>query len=154
MNTTHRPYRQDADQREREAILKNDRANTFAGRAQAEADEIQGRWAQEHKATVIGTGPVVYPRLPENSWTHDPTGFEPSLGIDVNAVEPCGEKFEIEAMATSTTGSHQPAPPRHDERGSVGSPLAGADERSIVCDPSDDDVEPTAPASNPKRRRA
>src|SRR6516162_6063265 len=101
--TTRRPYHQDLDQRERERLLRNDlRANTFAGRAQAEADEIQGRWAQEHKATVIGAGPVEYPRLPENSWTNDPTGVEPPLNIDVNTVEPCGEKFEIEAIGDVT----------------------------------------------------
>jgi hypothetical protein len=125
MNTiTHRPVRTDITMKEKEAVLRNDqRANTFAGRAQAEADEIQGRWAQEHKATVIGAGPVQYPRLPENSWTNDPTGVEPSLGIDVNTVEPCGEKFEIDAIGDPTTGSHQPAPPRHDERGSVGPPF-------------------------------
>jgi hypothetical protein len=120
---TTRPYHQNSDQREREAILRNDRANTFAGRAQAEADDVRGRWAQEHKATVIGAGPVVYPRLPENSWTNDPTGVEPSLGIDVNAVEPCGEKFEIEALGDG-------------EAVAQSSPLAGETVSASVDDPS------------------
>jgi hypothetical protein len=125
MNT--RPYHQNSGQRERERLLRNDRANTFAGRAQAEADEIQGRWAQEHKAAVIGTGPVQYPRLPESSWVNDPVPPEEPLGLDVNAVEPCGEKFEIEELGDPATGSHQPASaPRHDERGFVGPPLAAA----------------------------
>jgi hypothetical protein len=94
---TQRPYHQNSDQREREAVMRNDRANTFAGRASAEADEIQGRWAQEHKATVIGTGPVEYPRLPENSWTNDPTGVEPPLNYSVEAHEPVGEYREVQA---------------------------------------------------------
>jgi hypothetical protein len=166
MNTTHRPYHQSADQREREAILRNDRANTFAGRAQAEADDVRGRWAQINKFDVVGATPTPqYPAGP--NWSVDPTGLEPPLGIDVNAVEPCGEKFEIDAMATSATGSHQPASaPRHDERGFVGSPLAGAKANASVDDPSrtggaeaptavallSADGEP--PAINPKPRRA
>jgi hypothetical protein len=153
MNT--RPYHQSADQRERERLLRNDRANTFAGRAQAEADEIQGRWAQEHKATVIGTSDATaqYPKLPSGPWA-DPVQIppEPALGFSVEDHEPVGTipevQASIDAIGDPATGSHQPAPsPRHDERGFVGSPLAGADERSIVCDPSDDDVEPVAPAN-------
>jgi hypothetical protein len=142
MNTiTHRPYHQDADQRERERILRNDRANTFAGRAQAEADDVRGRWAQEHKATVIGAGPVEYPRLPENSWTHDPVPPEGPVGVSVEDLEPVGEPREIlaslETIGDPTTGSHQPASsPRHDERGFVGPPLAGAKANASVDDPS------------------
>jgi hypothetical protein len=90
-------YRNKSSQQEREAILKNDRANTFAGRAQAEADDVRGRWAQEHKATVIGTGPVVYPRLPENSWTHDSVPPEGPLGVSVDQHEAVGEFGEVQA---------------------------------------------------------
>src|SRR6516162_6405898 len=104
--TTRRPYHQDLDQRERERLLRNDlRANTFAGRAQAEADEIQGRWAQEHKAAVIGAGPVEYPRLPENSWTHDPVPPEGPLGVSVEDHEPVGEPREILASLDGTTNT-------------------------------------------------
>jgi hypothetical protein len=161
MNTiTHRPYHQSADQREREAILRNNRANTFAGRAQAEADEIQGRWAQEHKAAVIGTGPVEYPRLPENSWTHDPVPPEGPLGVSVEDHEPVGEPEEVraslETIGDPATGSHQPASaPRHDERGFVGSPLgAAAVAPSEVPASSSPDVERAAANPTPKPRRA
>jgi len=149
-------FRNDTSQKERAEVLKNDQAvqkNTFLSHTHSDEG---GRYAKPQ--TVIGATPTVqYPTAAPN-WSVDPVGTEPPLGLEVNAVEPCGEYREVQAsieeLGDPATGSHQPAPPRHDERGSVGSPLAGADERSIVCDPSDDDVEPTAPASNPKRRRA
>jgi hypothetical protein len=102
MNTTaiHRPVRTDADQRERERILRNDvRAATYAGRAEAEADEIQGRFAAIEKATVIGTGVSDYPRLPETNWTHDPVPPEAPLGLSVEDHEPVGEVGEIAASS-------------------------------------------------------
>jgi hypothetical protein len=143
MNTTHRPYRQDADQRERADILKNDlRQNTMHGRASAELDlENTGRFAKPH--ALIGEGAPEYPRLPENSWTNDPTGVEPSLGIDVNAVEPCGEKFEIEALGDATTETVVDQ--------SVASPLAAAVASSEVS-ASPADVERAAAIPNPKPR--
>jgi hypothetical protein len=101
-------FRNDASQRERERILRND---TFQSRAQAEADEIQGRFAQEHKATVIGTGPVQYPMAAPN-WSADPVGVEPPLGQDVNAQEPVGEAFEI-ANLTGATVRASDATPSH-----------------------------------------
>jgi hypothetical protein len=136
-------YQNKSSQAEREAILRNDRANTFAGRAQAEADEIQGRWAQEHKATVTGTGPVEYPMVAPN-WSVDPTGVEPPLGMDVNTVEPCGEKFEIDALGDVTTEAVRVGP-------QSASPLAAAVAPSEVP-ASPADVERAAANPTPKRR--
>jgi hypothetical protein len=88
-------YQNKSSQQEREAILRNDRANTFAGRASAELDlENSGRHAKPN--TVIGVdGPPDYPRLPENSWTHDPVPPEGPLGVSVEDHEPVGENFEL-----------------------------------------------------------
>jgi hypothetical protein len=153
MNTiTHRPVRTDITMKEKEAVLRNDlRANTFAGRAQAEADDVRGRWAEINKSNVVGATPTPqYPAGP--NWSVDPTGVEPPLGIDVNAVEPCGEKFEIEEFGDPATGSHQPAPPRHDERGSVGPPLGAAADAPSEVPASSSDVlsAPQSPTPNPK----
>jgi hypothetical protein len=125
-------YQNKSSQAEREAELRNDQrvrsGHTFQSRAIAEADDVRGRWAEINKSNVVGATPrVEYPRLPENSWTNDPTGVEPSLGIDVNAVEPCGEKFEIEALDDVTTVF---------DGQSVASPLAGVTATASVDDPS------------------
>jgi hypothetical protein len=53
----------------------NNAASTFQSRAIAEADEIQGRFAQINKVNVVGSEAAAqYPRLPENSWANHPTG--------------------------------------------------------------------------------
>ena len=48
-------YRNTSTQAERAEALQNDkavqRANTFAGRAQAEADDVRGRWAEINNPT-------------------------------------------------------------------------------------------------------
>jgi hypothetical protein len=172
MTDATKPYTNTTTQAERAETLQNDkavqRANTFAGRAQAEADEIQGRWAQEHKATVIGSdGAPTYPQLPASSPWHDVVEpVEPPLGFDVNAVEAVGEKFEIEALGDVTTpeastavGIAQPQP--------VALPVAGATAPTSVDDPSTlarakapkavsaspaDGEPPAIPNSKPNRR--
>jgi hypothetical protein len=58
------------------------------------------------------------------NWSVDPAGIEPPLNIDVNAVEPCGEKFEIEALGDVTEAVAQ------------SSPLAGATATPVSNDPS------------------
>ena len=126
-------FRNDTSQKERAEVLKNDRAvqkNTFLSHTHSEEG---GRYAKPQ--TVIGATPTVqYPRAAPN-WSVDPTGVEPPLGIDVNTVEPCGEKFEIEALGDPTTPEAstavdiaQPQP--------VALPLAGAKANASVDDPS------------------
>ena len=144
MNT--RPYHQNSDQREREAVLRND---TFQSRAQAEADDVRGRWAQEHKATVTGTGPVQYPRLPESSWVNDPVPPEQPLGLDINTVEAVGTIPEIQAsieeLGDAATEAVRVGP-------QSASPLAAADVPSEVP-ASPADVERAAAIPTPKRRK-
>ena len=41
-----------------------------------------------------------YPRLPEGSWSHDPTGVEPPLGYAIDALEPTGNPHEIDVAAS------------------------------------------------------
>jgi hypothetical protein len=148
-------YRNKATQREREEVLRNDRANTYAGRAQAEADEIQGRFSQREKATVIGIGAIEYPQLPENSWTNDPVPPEEPLGIDVNYVEAVGEKFEVDASldgnvpaasaaSPPTLMGFSPALPSSSNLAAVDAPL--------TVNPSVD-VERPQPSPIAKRRR-
>jgi hypothetical protein len=89
-------YRNDTSQKERAEVLKNDRAvqkNTFLSHTHSEEG---GRYAKPQ--TVIGATPTVQYPMAAPNWSVDPTGVEPPLGFDVNTVEPCGEKFEIEAL--------------------------------------------------------
>jgi hypothetical protein len=70
-------------------------SNTYFARAQADADLAGGRFAKIDARRV--TGVPLYPALPASSpFHHDPVPPEPSLGIDVNAMEPIGTAREIE----------------------------------------------------------
>jgi hypothetical protein len=71
-------------------------ARTYFERASAEADENRGgRFAALAQAKVIGTTSAVqYPAGPQ--WSQDPTGPEPALGYDVDAIEPVGTAAEVE----------------------------------------------------------
>jgi hypothetical protein len=70
---------------------------TYYDHAASEAGLARGRFTAREKSEVIGAEPVRYPRLPETSpWATEPVGQEPPLGLDVNAVEPCGTYFEIQ----------------------------------------------------------
>jgi hypothetical protein len=80
------------------AVLRNDKRNatTFSTFAASEAREIEGRFAAREKSSVVGTTQAVeYPAGP--NWAADPVGIEPPLGVDVHAIEPTGESFEIAA---------------------------------------------------------
>jgi hypothetical protein len=101
--------RPEATQKEKAETLKND---TLLRRAQSEFDlENTGRHSKS--ATVIGSdGAPQYPRLPETNWTNDPTGVEPPLNIDVNAVEPVGEYGEVAASIERLERAAQEASPQ------------------------------------------
>jgi hypothetical protein len=77
--------------------------STYAGFAQASADEDRGgRFKTVNKTIVVGTTPApVYPAGP--AWCADPTGVEPALGTDINFVEPCGTAAEIEASIATAS---------------------------------------------------
>ena len=157
MTNPGQQFRNEASQKEREAVLRNDQrvrsGSTFLDHTHSEEG---GRFAKP--TNVIGSTPTVqYPRLPSGPWA-DPVQVPPEepLGFSVEDHEPVGMIPEIQASlkaealgdvpgvaqcGATTEAVAQSAPPE-----------AGA-ERSIVSDPSDDDVEPPAPASlTPKRR--
>ena len=115
-------FRNNASQKERAEVLKNDAAvhkNTFLSHTHPEEG---GRFAKPQN--VIGSEPTVQYPMAAPNWSVDPTGVEPPLNIDVNAVEPCGEKFEIEALGDATEAVAQ------------SSPLAGATAPTSADDPS------------------
>ena len=85
-------FQNDSSQSERKAILKNDRqAQTYFERAQVEVgSELGGRYRHLAPASVAGV--PQYPQQPPNSpFRQDPTGAEPPLGIDVNAMTGVGQ---------------------------------------------------------------
>ena len=111
------PFNNDASQAERRRILENDRkASTYSRVAQSEAEDLAGgRYAAMGKPSVTGTTPAIrYPRQPQTSPANQMAlaGDEPPLGIDVNAMEAVGEKFEVEASERSAAkpAATDPAP--------------------------------------------
>jgi hypothetical protein len=117
-NNSTRPYHQPATQRKRAEVLRND---TFQSRAQAEADEVRGRFAQHEKSEVIGTAASVqYPALPTSSPWHDTVvPPEEPLGFAIDTQEPVGEYGEIQASLANAlaTASENPADVSAVERG-------------------------------------
>jgi hypothetical protein len=113
----------DATMKEKRDVLRNDRrvreqGSTFSQFAQSEADTPRGRFDAHEKSTVIGSEPLPrYPQLPASSpWAGpDLVPTEPALGVDVNALEPCGEPHELKAIEPpSLPASARPNPaPQH-----------------------------------------
>jgi hypothetical protein len=92
--TRHTDYEfnNDASQAEKRRVLRNDRANTFAGIQETIDAEGSGRFSKH----TTDTGSQPYPRAALPAW-HVQLPPEPPLGIDVNAVPVVGEHFEVEA---------------------------------------------------------
>ena len=83
----NQPFENNTDQQTRRQVLKD----TYLSRAQADAEiESQGRF-KKHNPTIV-TGTPEYPRQPSSSpWsTPDPTGIEPSLGYEIDALPALG----------------------------------------------------------------
>jgi hypothetical protein len=101
-------------QSERRKVMESDRlarkASTYHQLAEASADELAGgRFAKAtNKQTVVGSSPISYPRQPSTSpWFNDPVPPEMPLGYDINAMEPVGERHEIEkSLKTSPPSAH------------------------------------------------
>ena len=80
----------------RRATLRNDRlvrdqVGMLYGHAISEANEGAGRFtAQSRVGATAAPAPVAAP-----NWAHDPSGPEPPLGVDINALEPTGTPTEI-----------------------------------------------------------
>jgi hypothetical protein len=98
-------------QAEKRRVLANDRKvaeerrlSTYRAFAEANADlELGGRFSKVTTVTVIGASPAVtYPRQPTDSPANQlaMTPQEPSLGYDINAMEPTGEIHEQKASET------------------------------------------------------
>jgi len=100
----------DITQKTKREILANDKkvreGSTFHAHAQASADDERGgRFANVQPTSVTGSGPASeYPRQPTTSpFANDPCGIEPPLNYNIDAQQPTGEKFEIEASLASTS---------------------------------------------------
>jgi hypothetical protein len=94
------------DQALRNAQRQRD-SSTFASRANAEFDlENVGRFAKPAAVTGITPTPQ-YPAGP--NWSHDPVPTEPPLNMDVNAIEPVGESYEVEASVRALDEAAAPA---------------------------------------------
>jgi hypothetical protein len=108
----------DEERKLRKALAGSTTTQTFFSRAEADIGlESQGRHAAAAKATVVGKAPTpVYPRQPSGSpWAGDLVPPEGPTGYDINAMEPVGEPFEIEASlpaqpTTSLTSGGAEAP--------------------------------------------
>jgi hypothetical protein len=99
---------QDQEMKERKALAgSTTEVTTYRDRAIADIGLEQGSGRHSAKASVIGSARVpLYPAA-SGPW-NDPVQVpdEPSLGVDLNYVEPCGETFEIEAsLAAQPTDS-------------------------------------------------
>jgi hypothetical protein len=93
-----------ASRGERAALAGSNTSTTFHAQASAQlALESTGRFAAQERAakpTFAGEEPFV--RYPAGaSWTSDAQPLEAPLGIDVNAMEACGEPFEIAASLSA-----------------------------------------------------
>jgi hypothetical protein len=102
---THRPYRVDATQKEKLAILKNDQrvrsGSTFLDHTHSEEG---GRFAKP--TNVIGSTPTPQYPMAAPNWSVDPTGVEPPLGYDINEVAIVGEPHEIRASLDDTAATN------------------------------------------------
>lgn len=102
-------------QREKREIMENDRlvreagerrGRTYAGHALDNEPDVGGRFAKVSTTTVVGTSPINYPQQPPGSpWHSDPCPPEPPLGFSVDAMEPVGEKYEVEASTADGTSA-------------------------------------------------
>jgi hypothetical protein len=84
------------DQHDRKEVLENDRrvreqGSTYLAHTH---DDEGGRWAKP--SMVVGTTPT--PQYPgaAPAWAHDPSGVEPPLNYQIDALEPVGTFQEIQ----------------------------------------------------------
>jgi hypothetical protein len=105
------------EQDERREVIENEKrlrnqGSTFSQFAMSDADTDRGRFTTHEKSTVIGTTPTPASEYPAGpNWSADPVPSEPSLGVSVNEMQPCGEPHEVSsdlelphALATPNPG--------------------------------------------------
>ena len=89
-----------ASMAEKRRILAEEQISSYRAHAEANADlELGGRFARITKTTVVGAGPISYPKLPEDSPSNQMAMMpdEPLLGYSVNDQECVEEVFEQKA---------------------------------------------------------
>lgn len=89
---------------EKREVLANERrlreqGSTLSQFAQSEAAEARGRFTAHEQSTVVGASSV--PKYPAAYLQHDPVPTEPSLGVDINEMEPTGQPHELRASIAS-----------------------------------------------------
>jgi hypothetical protein len=153
--TGNRSYDNPASAAERLAVHRNDervrKGGTYFEFAASESGAIGGRFAAREKSTVIGSGPVAYPRQPVDSpWASEPVGQERPSGFSVEEMLPAGEPHEVATSllgeASDAAGRLLPAAagqasPGEEQRSDAGSPFTVSSE-----------VAPSSPPSKRKRR--
>jgi hypothetical protein len=87
------------EQAERLNVIENEKrlrnqGTTFSQFAQTDAATSLGRFSAISNPVVVGEKQI--PKYPAAYHQHDPVPDEPPLGVDINAIEPVGEKFEVE----------------------------------------------------------
>lgn len=118
-------------QDEKREVLKNDlnvlkrqqaqQASTLSQFAASEVAENRGRYTTIEKASVVGVSPPNYPKGPD--WAVDPVPTEPSLGVDINEMQTCGEAFEVaRSVAAQELPSGDLEPGEGDSDGSAAAP--------------------------------
>jgi hypothetical protein len=139
---TDQPFR--STPAERRETVENDRrvASTFHQFAAAEAEEIGGRFSATAKATVIGSTAdtaSAYDAAP--AWANDPSGPEPPLNYQIDALEPVGTEAEIQKSLDDQSAG----------------PSAGKDGVVAGAAPPEEDAlapHPADASSQPKPRRS
>jgi hypothetical protein len=82
-----------------EKAAADKRLSTYLAHALADSEDIGGRFKKVAPMTVVGATPVPeYPRQPEGSpWSQQWPDGPDVYGVPIDAQEPVGEQFEIEA---------------------------------------------------------
>lgn len=138
--------RTNATPEEKLATLLNDKRvlrqqrDTFNSRAAAEANQIQGRFAQHEKATVVGSATAAqYPKLPDGSFSNQGAVVPPEepLGFSVEEVPIVGEPGEVAASIDRLERAAQEASPTSSldadgpRVGAAGSDAAASSQRIV-----------------------
>jgi hypothetical protein len=130
-NNAHN-FNNPASRKEREELLREAQLPTTYSKLASLGDDLGGgRFAVEQtKATD-------YPRLPAGPWSagYGDAGLEPPIGIDVTAVEPCGEQFEIERSISELAQEGHGCVPDCADKREASPPCAGEHHRSAIDAP-------------------
>ena len=101
------------EQNDRLEILENekrlrDQGSTYMAHTHNDAG---GRFSAISNPTVIGSTPSPASAYPAAFLQHDPVPDEPSLGVDINEMEPVGQPHELKAtLGRSVSAEATPSP--------------------------------------------